>query len=675
MNRYTLKIVPLKSMRLLKSFRLVHHLLKRFPNFSSINLSFSTNLVEIPKSEKTQNRKWLDFNSRTVSSEIYRCNSKITILGRCRKVKEARELFDEMRQRDVVTYAAMINVYLKNGDLPKAEKLFFDMPKRNVVVESAMIDGYAKIGRIDEARRVFDEMPERNVFSWTSLVSGYLRMGWVEEGRQLFDRMPVKNNVTWTTMVSGYARNGLILEARELFDIMPEKNVVSWTAMIKAYVENDRIDEAQKLFHKMPQRNLYSWNIMISAYLEKGLVSEAIKLFELMPQRNAISWTTMVTGLARNGSIEKAREFFDHMPKKDIAAWNAMITAYAEDERMVEAFELFNYMPEKNITTWNALIDGYVKCGFSNEALKHLVLMLHTSDRPNETTFTSILTACESAVEVMQLHVLIISLGFDSDTLLTNALINIYSRTGDMGSACLAFKKLVAKDAVSWTTMILAYSNHGCGGHALQVFACMLRAGAEPDEITFVGVLSACSHTGFLQKGQRLFSSMRHAYGIVPKAEHYSCLVDLLGRAGHIEEAEKVVNQMPTNERDGAVLGALLAACNLHGCHEVASRVAEDLIKTNPSGSGAYILLANIYAARGKWDDVACVRKMMKEKKVKKVPGFSQIEVKNKNHVFFVGDREHPEMKKIYAMLEGELLPQMKDLGYSERMPPSFYNW
>lgn len=662
-------------MCLLKPLRCLHHLLRSFPDFSSSNPSFSTNLIEISKSEKAQSRRCLDFNCRTASSEIYSCNLKITTLGRGRNVKEARQLFDEMRQRDFVTYSAMIDVYLKNGDLPKAEKLFLEVPRRNVVVESAMIDGYAKAGRIDDARRVFDEMPERNVFSWTSLVSGYLKMGRVEEARELFNRMPVKNNVTWTTMVLGYARNSLILEARELFDVMPEKNVVSWTAMIKAYVENDRIDEALKLFHEMPQRNLYSWNIMISAYLEKELVSEAIKLFELMPQRNAISWTTMVTGLARNGLIEKAQEFFDHMPKKDIAAWNAMITAYAEDGRMVEACDLFNFMPERNIVTWNALIDGYAKCGLGIEALKHLVLMLRIRDRPNETTFTSILTACESAIEVTQLHALIISLGFDSDTLLTNALITVYSRTGDMGSSGLAFERLVAKDAVSWTAMILAYSNHGCGRCALQAFARMLRAGAKPDEITFVGVLSACSHTGLLQKGQKLFSSMTHAYGIVPKAEHYSCLVDLLGRAGHIEEAEWVVDQMPTSERDGAVLGALLAACNLHGHDEAAGRVAEELIETKPNGSGAYILLANMYAARRKWDDVARVRKMMKERKVKKVPGFSQIEVKNKSHVFFVGDREHPKMKEIYAMLEEELLPQMKDMGYLERLSLSFNNW
>ncbi|XP_043698723.1 pentatricopeptide repeat-containing protein At4g02750-like [Telopea speciosissima] len=631
--------------------------------------SFSVNPKQTLKWERTRYSIYGDYNPKSVDSDIYNCNLKITKLGRQRKVEEARQIFVEMPHRDIVSYTSMITVYLKNGDLYKAEELFRTMPGRSIVADSAMIDGYAKANRINDARRIFDRMPDRNVFSWTSLISGYLSIGRVDEARQFFNQMSDRNIVAWTTMVLGYARNGLISDARDIFDKMPDKNIVAWTVMIKSYVEDCQIDEARKLFNEMPHRNLYSWNIMILGYLDAGRVSEAIELFKLMPQRNAISWTTMLTGLARNGLIENARQYFDQMPKKDIAAWNAMITAYADDGLMSEAKELFNLMPEKNILTWNTIIDGHARNGPKHEALKHLVLMLRAGSRPNEITVTSVLTACNGLVETVQAHALVILLGFEDDTSLTNSLVTMYSRNGDIGSARIAFENLRAKDSVSWSAMILAYSNHGYADHALEVFARMLRSGTKPHEITFVGVLSACSHAGLVDKGLRLFYTISQAYGLEPTAEHYSCLVDLLGRAGKVDEAFKVVSQMPQGKQDGAILGALLSACKLHGNVAVANQVGEALIELEPTSSGGYVLLASVYAAHEKWSDFAGVRKKMKERKVRKVPGFSQIEVKNRTHVFFVGDKSHPQVKEIYALLKEILLPQMIDMGYCKRTP------
>ncbi|KAF6141348.1 hypothetical protein GIB67_008525 [Kingdonia uniflora] len=568
-----------------------------------------------------------------------------------------------MPQRDIVSFNSMINVYLKNGDLPNAEKLYRAMPGRSIVSDSAMIDGYAKGGRVYEARRIFDVMPERNVYSWTSLISGYLRIGETGEARCLFDLMPEKNDVSWSTMVLGYARNGLIDKARNLFDLMPTRNVVSWTVMIQSYVEINRIDEARRLFDEMPFRNFYSWNALILGYLYEKRVSEAIELFKLVPERNKVSWTIMVTGLAQNGLVKQAREYFDQMPHKDIAAWNAMVSAYADDGLIGEAVELFNSMHERNTITWNVIIGGLCKNELEQEALNHFIFMLRSYDRPNETTFTIIVIACQSLLELKQVHALLISLGFESENSIVNSLVSMYSKSGDVTDAWVAFKNLKIKDVVSWSVMIKAYSNHGYGNRALQVFSRMLRSGSRPDNITFVGVLSACSHAGLLEKGRKIFSSMTSAYGLEPKQEHYSCLVDLLGRAGHVKEARRVVSQMPQGERDGAVLGALLGACKLHGNIEMANQIGEELIKLEPTSSGGYTLLASVYAARGKWDEFALVKKKMKERNVRKVPGYSQIEVKNKCHLFLVGDRSHQQAKEIYAMLEEILVPEMKDTG------------
>ncbi|XP_012091194.1 pentatricopeptide repeat-containing protein At4g02750 isoform X1 [Jatropha curcas] len=644
-------------LRLRVIFPRVGHLNSCFSSFANLNPTRVSNRIPVYITGSSK--------LRVIVSDTYECNTKISNLGRHGKVKDARKLFDEMPQRDIVSYASMITVYLKNNNLPQAEMLFRAMPERNMVADSAMISGYVKAGQIDKAREVFDHMVERNTYSWTSLVSGYFNIGKIDEAIRLFNLMPEKNVVSWTIVVAGYAQNGCIDEARDIFYEMPEKNIVAWTVMVKSYIQNDRIDEAFEVFYQMPQRNLYSWNIMISGCINANRLNAAIQLFNSMPKRNAISWTTIVTGLARNGMTEHAREYFDQMPKKDIAAWNAMITAYVDQGSMDEASEIFNLMPEKNIVSWNAMIDGYARNGLESDAVKHLILMLRYNFKPNETTITSVLTACDSTMELMQAHGLVIHLGFEHDTLLSNALITMYSRCGDVLSAWFVFDQLEAKDIVSWTAMILAYSKHGCGSHALQIFARMLRSGSRPDEVTFVGVLSACSHAGLVMKGQKLFDSMSCAYSIEPKAEHYSCLVDILGRAGQVNKAMKVVSEMPPHERDGAVLGALLGACRLHKDVGLANEIGNLLIEQEPNSSGSYSLLANVYAECGKWNEFAQVRKKMKERNVKKEPGFSQIEVKGKSHIFLVGDRSQTEVEEIYDLLDHRLLPVMCDMCYT----------
>ncbi|KAH0453441.1 hypothetical protein IEQ34_017765 [Dendrobium chrysotoxum] len=631
----------------------------RFRTFSGLAEPISHSK---PIIETIQAQKRFHVQMEAGRRDIYGCNLRISSLGRRGDINGARVLFDQMPQRDVVTYASMINLYLKNGDFPQAEELFKKIPERNVVTESAMIHGLAKVGRIDEARRLFDRMPVRNVFTWTILLSGYWLAGRVEEAQKVFDEMPEKNVVSWTTMVLGYARNGFLSDARTLFDRMPERNTVAWTAMIKAYVEEGEIEEAGQVFDKMPQRNLYSWNIMIKGYLHCRQIFRAISLFDSMPRKNAVTWTTMISGLADNEMIDEARMLFDQMPTRDIASWNAMITAYASNSQIDIARDLFDLMPEKNIVSWNAMIDGYCKNGSHYEALLILLLMLRSPVKPNEASLTSLLAGCDSMAVGMKVHALATKLSFVLDSCLSNALVIMYSKNGDLSSSWLAFNELESKDFVSWTSMILAFANHGCGLYALKAFAKMLSYGAQPDSVTFIGVLSACNHAGLVEKGRKVFDSMTRGYGLKPKAEHYCCLVDILGRAGRISEASSVLSQVPESERDSAVLGAMLGACKVHGEVEKVSQIAEDLIELEPSSSGTFVSLANSYASRGKWNDVARVRKMMREQRVEKVPGFSQIDLKMRSHVFFAADRVHSQHEEIYEMLEEVLLPQMKDL-------------
>ncbi|XP_051132052.1 pentatricopeptide repeat-containing protein At4g02750-like [Andrographis paniculata] len=598
-------------------------------------------------------------------SSSYDWNVRMRELGLQGNLLAARKLFDEMPERDKVSYASMVSIYLKHREFQRAEKLFERIPAsmRSVVVDSAMVHAYADAGRMDKAKQLFDEMPERNAFSWTSLISGYFKNGQVDNALELFGRMPERerNEVTWTNVIVGLGRNGFVGEARAAFDRMPVKNVVSCTSMIKVYIEDGQIDEAFKVFHTMPNLNLYSWNIMIYGLLNDSRVFEAKNLFDSMPRRNVVSWTTMITGFAQNGMIEFSRRYFDEMPSRDISAWNAMITAYTDEGLMSEASALFKSMPSRNIVTWNAMLNGYAKEQQEDEVFRHFKLMLSSSGvRPNEISFTCLLTSCHGILEVSQAHGLVVHLGFEAETSLANTLITMYYRSGDVASAWIIFGNLESKDVVSWTAMILAYSNHGFGMQALQTFARMVRSGCIPDEITFIGVLSACSHTGLVKKGQMLFDSMR-TYGLDHSPEHYSCLVDILGRAGLVNEALKVVRKMPPDKHDSVVLGTLIGACKLHGEDGLANLIGDKLIDLEPGSSGGYVMLANVFAASGNWEKFSDLRRKMKERDVKKTPGFSEIQVYGKRYAFLARDKSHPESKEIYSLLNEKLLPQMQD--------------
>ncbi|KAL6638561.1 hypothetical protein ACP70R_023672 [Stipagrostis hirtigluma subsp. patula] len=581
------------------------------------------------------------------------------------QAREPGVVIGETARRDAASYAAMVGRHLKERDL-----FFRAAPAaaRGLHLDTVMLDGYVKAGRIDRARELFDGMAVKNVVAWTCMVSGYCRAGRVDEARQLFDVMPARNVVSWTAMVQGYACNGMLREAREMFDQMPERNVVAWTVMVKAYVDSGQIQEAWELFDRMPERNSYSWNAMISGFLSAGKVDEAVQLFEKMPHRNVVSWTILVTGLANNGFACRAREFFDRMPEKDTAAWNAMVTAYANNGQLNEAQRLFDSMPAEDLVSWNIVIEAYAKNEHKGEALNIFLLMRRSAVSPNSTTLTSILVISESTVEVKQIHRLVITLGFLSETSLGNALLTMYSRSGDLLSAWLSFRRLEEKDAITWTSIMQAFANHGYGLHALQGFAQMLRCGYKPSSTTFTAVVSACSHVGLVEKGRKMFKSIQHVFGIEPTIEHYSCLVDLLGRAGYVREAKELVDSMKPGMRDEAILGTLLGACMMHNELEVATEVGEDLVGFDSSNSGGYTILANLFASNGMWNETANVWKIMKGSKVKKTPGYSQIDVNTKNHVFYSRDQEHPQCAEIYQMLSDTLVPQMKGSSSPEQI-------
>lgn len=581
--------------------------------------------------------------------------SLIARYARLGQIFNARRVFDEMPDKTVVSWNSLIAGYFQNNQPWEAQKLFDRMPERNTISWNGLISGYIKNGMVNKARKVFDLMPERNVVSWTAMVRGYVQEGMILEAESLFWQMPEKNVISWTVMLGGLIEDGRIDEARRLFDEMPEKDVVARTSMIGGYCRGGRLAEAREIFDEMPRRNVISWTAMISGYAHNERVDVARKLFEVMPVKNEVSWTAMLMGYTQSGRIEEASELFVAMPMKSVVACNAMILGFGQNGEVTKARQTFDHMRERDDGTWSAMIKTYERKGFELEAIELFCLMQRQGVRPNFPSLISVLSVCASLASLdsgREVHARLIRSHFDLDVYVVSVLITMYIKCGNLVKAKQVFDRFPLKDVVMWNSIITGYAQHGLGEDSLQVFLEMCSFGMKPDDITFIGVLSACSYTGKVKEGLEIFESMKSKYQVEPRTEHYACMVDLLGRAGKVNEAMNLIEKMPV-EADAIVWGSLLGACRTHMKLDLAEVAAKKLLQLEPNNSGPYILLSNIYASNGRWREVAELRENMRTRSIMKSPGCSWIEVEKKVHMFTGGDNvRHPEHALIMKILE-----------------------
>lgn len=327
--------------------------------------------------------------------------------------------------------------------------------------------------------------------------------------------------------------------------------------------------------------------------------------------------------------------------------------------------ELFAESPHRNDVTWNTVIVGHVQLGDGEKALRLFLNMLEYRVQATEVTYSSALRACASLAALepgLQIHSLTVKTTFDKDIVVTNALIDMYAKCGSIKDARLVFDLMNKQDEVSWNAMISGYSMHGLGREALRIFDKMQETEVKPDKLTFVGVLSACANAGLLDQGQAYFTSMIQDHGIEPCIEHYTCMVWLLGRGGHLDKAVKLIDEIPF-QPSVMVWRALLGACVIHNDIELGRISAQHVLEMEPQDKATHVLLSNMYATAKRWDNVASVRKNMKRKGVKKEPGLSWIESQGIVHSFTVGDTSHPEVRVINGMLEW-LHMKTKKAGY-----------
>lgn len=365
------------------------------------------------------------------------------------------------------------------------------------------------------------------------------------------------------------------------------------------------------------------------------------------------------------GEMKSARRMFDKMPQRDVVTWNIMMSQLIKKGEVEGAYGLFCLMPERNVRSWTAMISGFVQCGMAKEGVGLFLEMESESLRPNEVTVVAVLAACADLGDLefgRRVHWFVKRNGFERNVHVCNTLIDMYVKCGCLEEGCEVFDGMVERTVVSWSSLIAGFAMHGKGEEALKMYGEMIESGVKPNHVTFVGILHACSHMGLVEKGRAFFTIMSRDYGILPRLEHYGCLVDLLSRAGQLKEAHEVILNMPMSP-NGVVWGALLGGCRLHKNIELAEEAMRHLSKLDPLNDGYYIVMSNVYAEAGKWEEVVRMRKLMKNRGVKKTPGCSSITVDGVVHEFVAGDETHPQTEKIFEMWE-KLLVKMKAKGY-----------
>lgn len=573
------------------------------------------------------------------------------------RFENALKLFDKMPERDVVSYNTVIAGLMQCGDVDGARRIFSGMGFRDVVTWNSMVAGYIRNGMICEALRVFEEMPLKDVVSWNLVIGGLLRCGECDLAEEYFRGMSTRDVVSWTIMISGLASAGRIVEARELFDNMPVRDTQAWNAMMVGYIQNGYIQIAESLFQKMPEPDFDSWNELVNGLLKSGRANHAMKLFMERSEKCQKTWNSILLKLIRNGLVKEGHAFLEKSPYSDVVSWTNIIVGYFEIGEVDSAVNIFDFMPIRDVTVYNVIIFGLGEKDQGEEGVKLFIRMKESGPLPDEATFTSVLTICSDLPALQlgrQTHALVVKTGYDKFVAVCNAMVTMYARCGNMSSALLEFSSMPDHDLISWNSIICGFAHHGNGENALDMFRQMRSKDVEPNHITFVGVLSACSHAGLVDLGRHFYHLMKHEYCLRPTSEHYTCLVDLLGRFGLIDEAVSLLDPLKEDgiEVPASVWGALLGACRIHNNIEVGKIAGERILEMEPCNSGVYLILAEMYLSCGKRKDAERIWTRMKEAGVKKQPGCSWVQLNDSNHVFLSGDGSHPQFSRISSLLE-----------------------
>ncbi|XP_021289394.1 pentatricopeptide repeat-containing protein At4g33170-like [Herrania umbratica] len=545
----------------------------------------------------------------------------------------------------------LLNMYSKCGQLDYSVKLFEKMSQRNLVSWTAMVTGFSQNLYYLEAVTTFSQMriagENPTQFAFSSVIKACASVGLVEFGKQIhclalkfgfgFDIFVGSN------LVDMYSKCGVMVNAYKVFQEMECKDEILWTALIDGYAKNGLFGDA-----------LFAYKSMVN----EGI---AIDKFVLCSTLSACAALKVLNfGKCLHSLIVK--KGFD----LEISVGNALTDMYAKVGDMDSASNVFGIDSEcRNVVSCSSLIDGYVEMDRLEDALSVFVELRRQGIESNEFTFSSLIKACASQAALeqgTQLHAQVIKFNFDGNPFVSSGLVDMYGKCGLLDDSIQVFGEIENGNEIAWNSMLGVFAQHGLGKDAIEIFNRMKNEGVEPNAITFVSLLRGCSHSGLVEEGLSFFYAMEKSYGVVPGEEHYSCVIDLLARAGKLKEAEDFMNKMPF-EPNAFGWCSLLGACKIHGDKKRGKVAAEKLMQLEPANSGAPVLLSNIYAKEQQWEEVRTLRKMMQDGNVRKLPGYSWVNVGNETHIFGVEDWSHHQMKAIYEKLD-VLSDQIKKAGY-----------
>ncbi|KAL1565522.1 putative pentatricopeptide repeat-containing protein [Salvia divinorum] len=640
----------------------------------------------------------------TQAAAIIHTNKAITLSCQNRDLDHARQLFDGMPQRTVVSWNTMITGYFKWNLTTDALGLISLMHHSHVklnettfsvslsvcgraqsltdgkqvhglvlksgyqrfeLVGSGLMYLYANSRRISDARKLFDELHEENDLLWSLMLVGYVECNAMAEAEVIFHQMPRRGVVEWTTLISGYMRSeagcGKALEA---FKMM----IDGGEAVPNEFTLDCVVRGCGKMCDLMNGRVIHGLVVklgfedecsigsaLVFLYCSCESVDDAMDVCRHMSCRSVRDLNELIKAYARCGRVEDSKRLFMETPLESLSSMNTMISVYARNGEVGKALDIFEKAKlEGSPISWNSMISGYIHNDHHENALDLYLTMCRSSISPTASTFSVLLHACACLGSLQQgrvVHGHLAKTPFSSYVCAGTALIDMYSKCGSIAGARDAFSCISSPNVAAWTALINGHAHHGLGLDAVSLFGLMLESAVTPNAATFVAVLSACARAGRLDDGVAIFRSMSEVYGVTPTLEHLTCVVELLGRSGLVREAEEFAESMPV-AADKIVLTTLLHASWSWMEVEVAERTTRRLRALDASSAAACVIMSNVYSGTGKWGEKAEAREALKRQGVTKDPGCSWIDVNSRSHVFSVSCRNHPNSNMIYATLE-----------------------
>ncbi|XP_010454163.1 PREDICTED: pentatricopeptide repeat-containing protein At5g19020, mitochondrial [Camelina sativa] len=612
-----------------------------------------------------------------LDSNGFICNSVLNMYAKCRLLGDAESVFRSHAKLDSASFNIMVDGYVRSRRLVDALKLFDVMPERSCVSYTTLIKGYAQNDRWSKAMELFSEMRHLGimlnevtlatvisacshlggiwdcrmlqslamklklvdrVFVSTNLLHMYCVCSCLKDARKLFDEMPERNLVTWNVMLNGYSKAGLIEQAKELFDQITEKDIVSWGTMIDGCLRKNQLDEALVFYNEMLRCGMKPSEVMmvdlLSASARSSVSSIGLQLHGNILKMGFDCYdfiqATIIHFYGVSNDMKLALQQFEASVEDHIASRNALIAGFVKNGMVEQAREVFDQTRDKDIFSWNAMISGYAQSLSPQLALHLFREMINSSQvKPDAITMVSVFSAISSLgalEEGIRAHEYLNRSSVPPNNNLSAAIIDMYAKCGSIETALNVFRqtKNISSSVSPWNAIICGSATHGHAKLALDLYSDLQSLPIKPNSITFVGVLSACCHAGLLELGKTYLESMKRDHRIEPDIKHYGCMVDLLGKAGRLEEAKEMIKKMPV-KADVMIWGMLLSASRTHGNVEIAELAATELAAMDPSHGGCKVMLSNVYADAGRWDDVASVREEMRTNDVEWSRAFSGV--------------------------------------------------